>query len=161
MTSRSETLQQLVALKRSNTEEYHKYLSKPREYYPGEKMYMREAHVIMAIGPDGLDSLGVLAEQLGVTMGAVSQQLARLEEKGFIKRVQMPQDKRQYSVKLTDKGRKLYDLHKQYDQANYARVLPMFKEFSEQDLEVIMKFEEKFREFIDLANKEVGTDDNY
>jgi DNA-binding MarR family transcriptional regulator len=103
----------------------------------------------------------VLAEQLGVTMGAVSQQLARLEEKGFIKRVQMPQDKRQYSVKLTDKGRKLYDLHKQYDQENYARVLPMFKEFSEQDLEVIMKFEEKFREFIDLANKEVGTDDNY
>ena len=101
---RKRIMQDILGMQRQISEVYHKYLSIPREYYPGEKLYMREVHVVMEIGMEGLDNISLLSERLHITNGAVSQYLAKLEQKEFINRIQDPGDKRQFSVQLTEKG---------------------------------------------------------
>jgi len=146
---RKELLFEILAIRRQTTEIYHKYLSLPREYYPGEMLYMREVHIVMEIRPDGLDNISTLSERLKITNGAVSQYLAKLEKKGFIIRIQDACDKRQYSVKLTEKGKELYYRHLEYDNVSYAKAFQLFADFSMEELDVIYRFDKQFKEFTD------------
>lgn len=149
-TERKQQLLEILKFRRETTYKYHKYLSTPREYYPGESMYMREVHVIMEIGEHGIDNVGELSERLTITRGAVSQYLKKLEEKGFVSRIQDGKDKRQFSVKLTKKGRELYQNHMAYDRQQYAKACPLFSQFTEAELDLVFRFDEKFKE---LSNK--------
>ena len=110
-------------------------------------MHMREVHVITEIGENGLDNISELSERLNITKGAVSQYLKKLEKKGFIERVQESEDKRQYSVRLTEKGKELNKIHTKYDKEQYRKAYPFFSEFTEEELELICRFEAKFAEF--------------
>ena len=78
---RTDLLQRILEFKRNLTFTYYKFLSTPHEYYPGEKMHMREVHVITEIGEGGLDNISELSERLNITKGAVSQYLKKLEKK--------------------------------------------------------------------------------
>ncbi|MGL5436798.1 MAG: transcriptional regulator [Lachnospiraceae bacterium] len=144
---RKELLFEILSLRRQATGDYHKYLATAREYYPGEMMYMREVHIVLEIGEEGLDNVSVLSECLKITNGAVSQYLAKLEKKGFIVRIQDLKDKRQFSVRLTDKGKELYHQHVEYDRVNYDRASTLFTDFTNEELERICRFEERFKEF--------------
>lgn len=48
-----------------------------------------------------------LAKKFGVTKSAISQQLAKLEEKYYIVRKPHKEDKRAFTIELADKGRLL------------------------------------------------------
>jgi DNA-binding MarR family transcriptional regulator len=50
-----------------------------------------------------------LMESLGLTSGTVSVRLARLEQRGVVVRDPDPDDKRSYTVRLTDEGLLLFD----------------------------------------------------
>lgn len=145
--NRKDLLQRILEFKRNLSFTYYKFLSTPHEYYPGEKMHMREVHVITEIGEGGLDNISELSERLNITKGAVSQYLKKLEKKGFIERVQESEDKRQYSVRLTEKGKELDKIHTKYDEEQYAKACPFFNEFTEEELELICRFEARFAEF--------------
>lgn len=144
---RKELLMEILKFRREITYKYQKYLGTPREYYPGETMYMREVHVVMEIGEGGLDNVGELSERLGITKGAVSQYLKKLEEKGFVCRIQDGNDKRQFSVELTQKGRELYKIHNEFDKEQYGKVCPLFSEFTAEELSLILRFDKKFKQF--------------
>lgn len=143
-----ELIEALMKQRRQMTMTYYKWLSTPREYFPGDLLYMREAHMIVEIGLGGIDNVGELGERLGVTQGAVSQQLGKLEKKGYLIRVQDTGDKRQYSVKLTKKGEKLYERHQEYDKKQYAQVSQFFQDFSPEELELIKRFDQMFEKML-------------
>ena len=157
---RKAVLMKLLDLKREITYTYQKYLSMPREYYPGENMYMREVHVVLEIGDHGIDNVGELSLRLGITKGAVSQYLKKLEDKGFVVRIQDGLDKRQYSVKLTEKGKELCRIHKAFDKEQYAKICPQFSDFTVEELENVFRFDQKFKEFTEWMlledKKEIG-----
>lgn len=154
-------LMQLVELHRNVNYLYHKYLTTPREYYPGESLPMREVHTIMEIGLDGIDNISDLQARMDVTLGAVSQHLSKLEKKGFIKRLQLSNDRRQYSVILTERGKQLYHLHKEFDAKNYAKVCQLFADFTAEELEAAFRFESRFYEFTKIALRDMGRTENF
>lgn len=51
-----------------------------------------------------------IAEQLGLTKGAVSQTLSRLEKKGIIIKTKDPYNKNELNLSLTGFGKKTYQL---------------------------------------------------
>jgi DNA-binding MarR family transcriptional regulator len=55
----------------------------------------------------GTQSAFELIDALGMTKGAVSKILARLEEKDLVQRLTLKEDKRTQQIKLTAQGRKL------------------------------------------------------
>lgn len=154
-------LMQLVELHRNVNYLYHKYLTTPREYYPGESLHMREVHMIMEIGLNGIDNIRDLQARMDVTLGAISQQLSKLEKKGFIQRLQLPNDHRQYSVILTERGTQLYYLHKEFDAENYAKVCQIFADFTVEELEIAYRFERTFYEFTKTALRDMGRTENF
>jgi len=49
------------------------YMDSDREYTAGDKLYMREAHFVIAIGPGEGRTMSEIAREMNVTQGAVSQ----------------------------------------------------------------------------------------
>lgn len=151
---RNEMMKSLMDKKRQVTMEYYKWLSTPREYFPGDSLYMREVHIIMEIGLEGIDNVSELGEKLKITQGAVSQQLGKLEKKGYLERIQDQRDKRQYSVRLTEKGRNLYECHRRYDEESYQLLFHYFDEFTQEELEIIRRFDVQFGQAVERMQAE-------
>ena len=146
--NRKELMKQMLDQRRKITMDYHKWLSTPREYFPGDALYMREVHILMEIGLNGIDNVSRLGEKLEITQGAVSQQLKKLEKKGYLIRIQDAGDKRQYSVQLTEKGRRLYERHRQYDNQGYNEIYQLFNDFSDEELETVHRFDSRFAQVV-------------
>lgn len=123
------------------------FAEKPRRYTLGDDtLYMREAHYIVAVGTDGRPTIGELAQRLRVTHGAVAQITTRLEKKGYILRSKDPSDRRQTVVSLTEKGREVCLTHIAYDRSEYEWASEFLAEFSDEELERFLYYEQKMRE---------------
>lgn len=77
-----------------------------------------------------------LAEQLGVSKGAISQHLTRLEQEGYFVREKSPQDKRVAVFRLRPLGMQYQEVLRQYEQYfsdAYVRTLSLdeLKEITE------------------------------
>lgn len=64
-------------------------------------------HLTMS-GPPYRSSPGQLSEKEGLSSGAMTNRLDRLEEAGLVRRLPDPNDRRALHVELTDKGHKLW-----------------------------------------------------
>ena len=121
------------------------YLERPRNYTAGDSLYMLEVHFIVAVGPGSSPTMSEMARRLDVTQGAVSQTAARLEKKGYVTRAKAEGDKRLTTVSLTPKGEALCQEHIAYDQERYRMVSEFYQEFTDQELERFIAYEEKKR----------------
>lgn len=68
------------------------------------RLYPSEIHLLQVIREDADLSGGEMARKLGLTNGAVSQTLNRLEKKGVIKKTKDPALKNKLSVTFTETG---------------------------------------------------------
>lgn len=71
----------------------------------GLKLHPSEIHLMLVIDEQPDLSAGEMAQRLGVSNGAVSQTLARLERKGVIKKVKDPSLKNRVTAIFTESGR--------------------------------------------------------
>ncbi len=106
------------------------------DYGTGGSLHMGEIHTIDAVGRLSRPNVTELAGVLGVTKGAVSQMLARLEKKGHVRKWKDGGQGNELSVELTRKGKAAYREHLRYHALYYSG---LFKDFSEKDLAVIMR----------------------
>ncbi|UFJ41665.1 MarR family transcriptional regulator [Brevibacillus humidisoli] len=83
----------------------------PRVFGEAGPLTPTEVHTIDAIGCDAGILMSELAARLGVTKGAVTQLVGRLEGKDLVKRTPHPEDSRAVMVSLTDKGKTAYHQH--------------------------------------------------
>jgi len=67
-------------------------------------MTVAQAATLQALA-DGALRLGELSKRLGITASTLSRNVARLEERGFLRRIGDPDDGRAQRVALTDSGR--------------------------------------------------------
>lgn len=94
----------------------------PYTFGPAGALTPSEIHTIDAIGCDGRLPMGELAARLGVTKGAVSQLIKRLEQKDCVQRESHPEDSRIILVSLTGIGRTAYRIHERQNAEFYARL---------------------------------------
>jgi DNA-binding MarR family transcriptional regulator len=93
---------------------------------------------------EGRVTAGRLAEATGLTSGAITTVIDRLERAGFARRVNDPADRRRVLVELTpemrERGRSFY-----VGQAEMAERL--YKRYSEDELKLLLGFVREAREF--------------
>lgn len=68
------------------------------------KLYPSELHLLDVIDRDSGINASEMAARLGVTKGAVSQTLTRLEKKGVLNKTRDPNNKNELTVHFTDLG---------------------------------------------------------
>lgn len=123
-----------------------KFLEKPRKYTESDNLYMREVHFAVEIDQMGTPTMGEIAARLNVTQGAVTQMAARLEKKGYVIRSKDAKDKRVTILSLTEEGKKLCIEHVAYDAREYQEVSDILKEFSDEELKKIIRYEQLMSE---------------
>lgn len=124
------------------------FFEKPHRYAQDDSLYMREVHFVVEIGSMESPTMSEVATRLNVTQGAVTQMATRLEKKGYVIRKKDTEDKRVTTISLTEKGKILCAEHIAFDKKEHAEVSEMLKEFSDEELEKLIRYEKIMWEIV-------------
>ena len=119
-------------------------------HFEGIKLYPSEIHAILHIHKSEGEARNatMIAENIGVTKGAISQTLSRLEKKGIVTKVKDPYNKNELVLSFTAKGEKalgyILALHKKFQERHNTALA----EFLDRDKEIIMRYLSKLEEII-------------
>lgn len=83
-------------------------------------------------------SAGQLAEQSGLSTGAITAVIDRLERAGYAQRIPDPSDRRRVLVELTERSRELAWELMGKPMSEASR--PLLERYSEEDLELLLEF---------------------
>lgn len=124
----------------------------PRRFGTDEPLSSREIHIIEASGDNGeIFSVTDLARLLGITKGAVSQNLKKMEKRELTTKIQDPQNNSRSIVKLTSKGKTAYYAHKHWHETMDGGFKAYFIELSEEKVDFMLDFIDKAEDFIKRA----------
>jgi DNA-binding MarR family transcriptional regulator len=70
---------------------------------------MAQLHIMYTLQRDGIMTMSRLADVLGVSLSNASGLVDRMEERGFVERTRVPEDRRVVLVRVTDAGRRLLE----------------------------------------------------
>ncbi len=130
----------------NNTNERAK--KKPRYYGCDELIYQSDIHMIEAIGKNLEANTTELAEILGVAKSLVSRQTKKLEMKGYIRKYQYQDNKKEIYYKLTDLGKKAYHGHEEFHKMRNNDVYKDFERYSEEQKQFLIEFITKYTEHL-------------
>lgn len=120
--------------------------------FKGVSLYPSEVHLMLVIKNDIDTNATEIAKQLGLTKGAISQTLLRLEKKGIILKTKDPYNKNELTLSLTGFGEKAYELC-QSDQASFLEAHEKYlAKLDSKEKEVILNFLLHMEKAIDDLN---------
>lgn len=108
----------------------------PHTFGHAGKLTPSEIHTIDAIGYDGAILMSELAARLGVTKGAITQVVDRLEAKSLVIRSPHPHDSRSSIVSLSEDGKEAYRAHEAVHLEFYNQLR---SQLSEQEIKIFEK----------------------
>jgi DNA-binding MarR family transcriptional regulator len=120
----------------------------PRPFGTDEPLSHSEIHLIEIIGDNRDLSVTDIGRHLGITKGAVSQNLKRLESKGFSTKEADPKNLSRTLVTLTSKGYTAYYAHKHWHETMDGGFAKYLEDMDENEITVIVRFIEKVEDFL-------------
>jgi DNA-binding MarR family transcriptional regulator len=113
-----------------------------RQFYEvdGQKLYPSEIHLLLLIDAQSRLNATGLAERLGLSKGAISQTLTRLEKKGVLIKSRDPASKNELILEFTTAGQKVLRHFRGVQAAVRKRYDEIFTAFDEDEREVIGRF---------------------
>lgn len=140
----------LVKRLSSLTHIIEKYQKTPHSYGTEDKFLMNEVHFLSAVDDEGTE-MGVIAERMFVTPGAVSQAALKLEKKGYISRERDPKDGRKNICRLKDSARAIKEYHDRVDKRNMDALYDFMGDFSTEDLKMCERFLEAMEKLYSMS----------
>ena len=124
----------------------------PRKFGTEETMTGSEIHLVEIVG-DNDESLSVtdLARILGITKGAVSHNLKRLENKNVITKHPDPANSSRSIVTLTSKGKTAYYAHKHWHETMDGGFKAYFEDLSREKVDFLISFLKRTEDFFKRA----------
>ena len=127
---------------------------KTRYYGTDQPLHEAEIHMIKAIKEhEGIHVTG-LAEVLGVTKGAVSQILKKLEHKGMIVKHKDTDNQSRLALRLSEKGETAHIHHQRFHQVFDDAINDILADASGEERDFLMGFLNTLEEKIDLFTGE-------
>ena len=120
----------------------------PKKFGTDELLSHSEIHLIEIIGDHEGLSVTDIGNLLGITKGAVSQSLKKLEHKDYTVKNIDPENLSRSIVSLTAKGQTAYWAHKHWHETMDGGYGLYLKSLSEDELRVIMNFLTRTEDFL-------------
>jgi len=115
------------------------------------KVYHSERHMIDRVGDQPGMNLTEFARSIGVTKGAVSQVVSKLETKGLVRRIRAEADAKTVYLELTPAGRDLYEKRKQVNEETLRPLYEELKNHPEEHVEFLVHMFRWFEGFLDQS----------
>lgn len=123
--------------------------SKPRDFGTGVIIFHAEIHTIEAIGNHPDINLTTLAQILGVTKGAVSQMIRKLESKSLIELKRQADNEKEIIPVLTELGQEALHSHARFHKTFYGQIEDWMKTLSDNERDKIIEMFEMIEKFAD------------
>ena len=140
-TSRQELVNAAGLAARLHQNAYDRFEDAASEYVGVNRSAMRCMDVLERVGRL---TPGEIATQTGLTSGAVTALLDRLERVGYVRRLRDPDDRRRIWVELTDKARQVAG--EVY--GPLVDVLAEYEKYSDEELRLITRYIERGSELL-------------
>ena len=111
--------------------------------HEGQKIHPSEIQLLMFLYHVQDTNITAIADKMGLTKGAISQTLSRLQKKGIISKEMFPERKNELHVQFTEKGDLLMTLLNKSRKSLERKYLRYIKSLSEPDKQVISEFLDK------------------
>ena len=112
-----------------------------------------DMHIIEAVGLSGENTMSVVAKKLGITAGSLTTSVNSLVNKKYVIRQRSEEDRRVVFLKLTAKGKRAYEHHREYHRQMTDAVI---SRLDENEVAVLIKtlngLSEFFRGYNDRMN---------
>ena len=110
------------------------YQSLPRWYGRDLLLYSSEADLLAAIGDGEPITATELARMKVSTPSAISQTVKKLDAKGLLIRDAQDGDRRTVSLRLSEAGRQVYQLHRQREADRYDAYMQELADYTPEDI---------------------------
>lgn len=101
---------------------------------------LSELHVIDCIGSHEEPNVTFIAEQTGMTKGAVSKIASRMVDRKFIEARKRDNNRKEILYSLTKKGKVAFDIHKKFHDTENKKLHEIFASFKPEELKIIDRF---------------------
>lgn len=78
-----------------------------------EDITVNDMHIIEAVGLEGRN-MSAIAKSLGITVGSLTTSMNSLVKKAYVDRERSEEDRRVVMIRLTEKGMRAYEQHKNF-----------------------------------------------
>jgi DNA-binding MarR family transcriptional regulator len=102
-------------------------------------LYHSERHMLDKIGDHPALNVTDFAKALGVTKGAVSQVVKKLEGKGVVRRYKSGTNEKEVFLELTETGRKIYLEHKKTNDKTLEPLLDELKKHPDDKIKFLIE----------------------
>ena len=93
----------------------YEYDSMPHQY-GDEVLYQSEMHFLEVVGDTPSITITVISQQLGKSKSACSQMVRKLVKKELLTQERNEKNNREYYLNLTERGKEIYEVHKEFDE---------------------------------------------
>ena len=111
----------------------------PVDYGVGTDLYHSERHLIDQIGDHPEMNITELARYIGVTKGAISQTVKKLEDKGVVNRYKGAENEKEVFLEFTDIGRNVYKKHKEVNKESIIQLYEELKKYSDDKVSFLVE----------------------
>jgi DNA-binding MarR family transcriptional regulator len=120
----------------------------PRQFGTGEDFSSSEIHVIEVVGQNEGLSVTALADRLGVTKGAASQTLKKMESRELISKEIDPSNTSRATLSLSTKGRIAFYAHLHWHETMDGGFRDYFMNIPEEKIRFLDEFLTSFEQFL-------------
>jgi DNA-binding MarR family transcriptional regulator len=150
---REKATREITALFIKMVNKYNALEKVPVKFKKGHNLYHSERHMIDNIGENSEMNITEFAESLGVTKGAVSQVVSKLEKKGIVKRNKKSGNEKEVILSLTKEGSELYKMHKKVNEESLLPLYNKLKKHSDEEVGFLIDMFKWFNGFLDSSKK--------
>ena len=123
----------------------------PHSYGTDELLYASEMTAIETLGYQPGLNVTEFAHKHGITKGAVSQLVKKLEKKGLVERHQSPSNRKEVLLKLTTKGEIAFHRHRLFHLQAAKEFFEKFENMPPENIAIITGFLEELESLFDRA----------
>jgi len=116
---------------------------RPRDFGIGDLLYPSEIHNIEIIGRNPGINVTNLAKKLGVTKGAVSQIVNKLERKKLVAKFRDSNNEKEVMLKLQKKGEIAFDGHEAFHAKFYSEIMDEVDDISPEQIQFFQRVLDK------------------
>ena len=135
--NRKRVSQQLMAGFLRMVNKYNAMEKFPVSYDTEASFYHSERHLLDVFGEHPELNITDLAQRVGVTKGAISQAVAKLERKGAVERYKGSGDEKQVLIRLTQLGQTITARHHQVNEQTIDQLCSVIEARSEEQVEFL------------------------